>query len=808
MGGGVYNDGIMTMENGIIEGNIAREYGGGIATDDYFEFISGEIINNVADYPKVYGSNDVSGGGIYIGTLGSVHMKGGLIANNKARDYGGGVYSDTYVSDGDAYGGEFFFYDGLITENEVVSGHGGGVAWRSTHPLMLLGGEITNNRAPTGKGGGVYADKDSYDIFVGGDIKVIDNTAYSTNPHNSASNFYFDESSSTGFGLRNAVEGQRLTPPYTLLLDVPVVPLTADAKIGISSCNEYLVDNLPVSKGRSGSLTGFTVENEGVFFTDSWTTAMQYTYNEDLECYEIFLREDKAGDLRNPVMKVTAGNITSTFSDFARGWIYSLEQSKSMPTTVKLLHDWVAPTGKFEYYDMSDEENGTLEGSLILDDTDIDLTIDLNGYTIDRNLDQSVESGALFYISSGSLTIKDSSEAKTGRITGANNAEHGGAFFVYNGTLTIESGEISGNKATNGAGIYWESRNVLNLVGGKITGNTASVSGGGVYATDWGDIYLGGTANITDNNGSSGTTTGNLYLSDSDVYINHAKGQATGVPNRPLTEGAKISITSAKAVYNSTLLISDSNSCFDMESLLYLHSDNSACFVRGVYDEDGGNHTNQLYITPWGYTGYPVIDKVSIKNSELITDISLDRPDQIITITAKSNKKSSFENISLNNLINYTFAEYAVSVEGLSSTRNLTNTTYYRVLSSANTYVVCTVIVEFPECTEHVDDNGDYICDNCDASLITEFEIESFDTQTSTATVLIPTAGTYTVVFADYEGTALENFEFATVTALTDNSAVTVSITKGFTLSANDKVMLWADALSFVPICPEFIVAE
>ena len=49
------------------------------------------------------------------------------------------------------------------------------------------------------------------------------------------------------------------------------------------------------------------------------------------------------------------------------------------------------------------------------------------------------------------------------------------------GSLYIEGGEISGNKAKNGAGIFAASRNNLCVYGGVITGNTATENGGGIF---------------------------------------------------------------------------------------------------------------------------------------------------------------------------------------------------------------------------------------------------------------------------------------------------------------------------------------
>ena len=68
-------------------------------------------------------------------------------------------------------------------------------------------------------------------------------------------------------------------------------------------------------------------------------------------------------------------------------------------------------------------------------------------------------------------------------------------------------GNITGNKAVNGAGIYWNAYSeffggVLNNV--IITGNEASGIGGGVYVADDRYVYVGGRTVIRDNTSSLG----------------------------------------------------------------------------------------------------------------------------------------------------------------------------------------------------------------------------------------------------------------------------------------------------------------
>ena len=181
------------------------------------------------------------------------------------------------------------------------------------------------------------------------------------------------------------------------------------------------------------------------------------------------------------------------------------------------------------------------------------MTLDLNGYRIDRNAGENGNSGIL--MNSGSLTIRDSSEAQTGVLTGGcSNSPNmaGGITNLKGAELTLEGGDITNNRiigerapgkfgggvynvdgatfymkggkitnnlsCSNGGGIRNEG--VLVLTGGEISGNTASdqIKGGGVASK--GTLKLSGNPKIHDNrlimevheDGTVDTDPSNLYI--------------------------------------------------------------------------------------------------------------------------------------------------------------------------------------------------------------------------------------------------------------------------------------------------------
>ena len=135
---------------------------------------------------------------------------------------------------------------------------------------------------------------------------------------------------------------------------------------------------------------------------------------------------------------------------------------------------------------------GASDTALVIPDGP-EITLDLNGFTLDRNLKTRVDmDGAAIRLGSGAmLTIMDSSAASTGRITGGY-ATHGGG-INNRGTLVLAGGCVTGNTAsTAGGGIV--NYGILVVSGGTITGNSAGEEGGGVCNDDKGSMAAAGDA--------------------------------------------------------------------------------------------------------------------------------------------------------------------------------------------------------------------------------------------------------------------------------------------------------------------------
>ena len=147
-----------------------------------YYIVRGEIRNNIAN---------IDGGGISLGFGANAFAFGGVIAENTAKERGGGMVNYNGVCkingavikanragiDGGgiyAVNASFSFTNGKITDN--AANWGGGV-YLNESAFIFTGGEIVGNAANT-NGGGVYVYTNSSFEMTGG--KILNNTANSS----------------------------------------------------------------------------------------------------------------------------------------------------------------------------------------------------------------------------------------------------------------------------------------------------------------------------------------------------------------------------------------------------------------------------------------------------------------------------------------------------------------------------------------------------------------------------------------------------------------------------------------------------
>ena len=171
----------------------------------------------------------------------------------------------------------------------------------------------------------------------------------------------------------------------------------------------------------------------------------------------------------------------------------------------------------------------TLSQSIVIP-SEVEVTIDLNGKTLDRNLNSCVDQGSTIIVEpNATLTVTDSTGTNGGVITGGA-AWKGGGICNY-GTLTIEGGAITGNKALHetqggGGGIYSGSYKgsvaTLTIKGGIINNNRSRI-GGGIYNGPGSTLNILQGERLTKKGAKKVTVYDNVVITDNKV-TSHASG--------------------------------------------------------------------------------------------------------------------------------------------------------------------------------------------------------------------------------------------------------------------------------------------
>jgi stringent starvation protein B len=368
---------------------------------------------------KIIGGNTTGNGGGILNN-GTLTLYGGEITGNKAAVNGGGVYNT--VTNTSTTG--FWMTGGLIDNNTAVSypAIGGDVTFNNL-VVVQVNADGTTLSAKTAK-----ANMAGYSY-----IKPVmpDPAKYAilTELYDALGDDVW-----TGYGTQTGVISySRGDDPNvfravfmggTYTIDVPFGDVTSASKVdnGDGSFTYTLTLALPAQTGMPSETVRVTVKNGEITEMESENAGIEMNKEE--------------------------GPIS--------GWA-ALQTAMSNGGVIKLADHVVA---------------ASTDAALTVP-ADKTVVLELNGYTINRNLAEAAADGSVI-INNGVLAITDTNG---GKIIGGNTTGNGGG-ILNNGTLTLYGGEITGNKASvNGGGVYNTVTNTSTtgfwMTGGLIDNNTA-----------------------------------------------------------------------------------------------------------------------------------------------------------------------------------------------------------------------------------------------------------------------------------------------------------------------------------------------
>ena len=495
-------------------GKLYSHPSGGAGIGGYDSHDNGNIVIHGGTVEAIGHESCAGIGGNSNQTTGDVTIYGGIITATGGR-WGAGIGAGRNKD-----GGTIKIYGGTVTASaseDSAAGIGGGDtsdSYEDFTTIKIYGGTVTatGKSKGAGIGGGEYGHADI--TITGGDITAVGG-------------------STGGAGIGSGVDGKAST-----------ITITG----GVISAKSADSDGFGIGDGKNKKGTS--------------TVTLGYT-DATVDSIDIFASSFSGTvTLQNPFGKVTgsSGVFSETFypgtADSSQLGGGHLKPWDGAISTWQGLQQAISSAGSVGRFKLTKDLTATYGvDSFLSVASGQDITIDLNGHTLDRDLTEYAAPSNGYVISNaGTLTLTN------GVITGGNtNGDAGGIINagaltltdvtvtgnkctgsgggIYNsGTVIVNSGSITGNNAGKwGGGIYLSDSTgaVLHLRGGSVTDNTCGSNGGGIHVSGTAAVKLSGSPVVTGNRKNS--TVNNINLAANAVFTVTDK----------LTAGANLGVSSS-----------------------------------------------------------------------------------------------------------------------------------------------------------------------------------------------------------------------------------------------------------------------
>ncbi|MDR2715063.1 MAG: InlB B-repeat-containing protein [Coriobacteriales bacterium] len=485
IGGGILIRDAFTMTGGVVSYNDAASGGGGVYSYDKgnFTLINGDIIYNTADQ---------RGGGVYNGAGMTFTMQGGSISNNTSNVAAGGLANNV--------GAVFTMSGGTIADNTAVSAGGGIYNYADATAgatITMTGGSITGNTA-TSQGGGIYnqgAGSAGASISMSGGV-ISFNTATNAGGGGvmntgafemSGGSIQNNETNGRGGGVTNVS-----TTSFAAHFEMSGNASVTGNSAGTMGGGVYHEGDISVFTFADGEINGNNADTNGggIYLASSASFTMEAglvsvnTAQNGGGVYSAGTFDMQGGDILDNTAQNGGGVYTNNTFTMSGGNIAHNKADKPASTPT-------APDGGGAGGGVYNSGTFTMTGGRIANNA-VPLNVRMNFW------DSSLSRGGGIY-NSGTLTLSDDA-------TLSNNYAVRGAGIYNDEILTMQGGAILGlydgdQRIPNsyqyaGGGVYNNSGATFSMAGGRISGQSGNGegpphTGAGVYNVGAFDMSAG-----------------------------------------------------------------------------------------------------------------------------------------------------------------------------------------------------------------------------------------------------------------------------------------------------------------------------
>ncbi len=312
-----------------------------------------------------------------------------------------------------------------------------------------------------------------------------------------------------------------------------------------------------------------------------------------------------------PVFQELSG---ATCAAMATNWDTIIQNAKkgNNKAYVKLMNNWTAAITADGVQTSFGSSDVSFFNNDILIPEGMDVTIDLNGKTINRNKTQVSTSGQIFAVA-GNLTIMDSSFTNEDIVKNYNVVRNMSTEAIINYFKRLPIGKLTGGWTTNAGGCIWliKANASVEINGGMILGNKSNGFGGAVH-TDQSDSTItmnGGIIIANDANSSGGA------ICSTGVESNIILNGGIILGNNALNDGGAINAERTNVQINDIIIAN--NYCNGNGATIHMVGGEINIYGGLITNNTAHTHAGGIYICNYDRNGANIQGTLTMYGGEI-----------------------------------------------------------------------------------------------------------------------------------------------------------------------------------------------